>query len=164
MRSLIGAPPRAPARDGPGGEGPLHAVRVGQVGLEHDPGAERQELRLVQHLAERGHRQVEVAVLLHVEVDELRRDPPVGVAVPMPGGRAVERAQPLGDARHRGAKGDQIDLAEDGRDLHRDVLDVVAGEQREVGLQAARRLRLAEDRLAELVEVQPQPARRRSSR
>ena len=73
----------------------------------------------------------------------------------MPGGRAVERAQPLGHARHGGAKGDEVDLAEDRRDLDRDVLDVVAGEQREVGLQAARRLRLAEDRLAELVEVQP---------
>ena len=79
----------------------------------------------------------------------------VGVAVAMAGGRAVERAQPLGHARHRGAEGDEVDLAEDRRDLHRDVLDVVAGEQRQVRLQPARRLRLAEDRLAELVEVQP---------
>ena len=145
----------APARDGPCGEGPLHAMRVGQVGLQHDSRAQGQELRLVQNLAERGHREVEVAVLLHVEVDELRRDPSVGVAVPMAGGRPVERSEPLGDACHGRAKGDEIDLAEDRRDLHRDVLDVVASEQREVRLEAARRLRLAQDRLAELVEVQP---------
>ena len=144
-----------PALARPRGEGALHAVRVGQVGLEHDARAQGQELRLVQHLAERRHREVEVAVLLHVEVDELRRDPPVRMAVPMPRRRPVERAQPLGHARHRGAKGDEVDLAEDRRDLHRDVLDVVAGEQGEVRVQAARRLRLAEDRLAELVEVQP---------
>ena len=141
----------------PFGEGALGAVRIGQVGLEHDPRAQRQELRLVQDLAERGRREVEVPVFLHVEVDELRRDPSVRVPVPMAGGRPVERAEPLGHARDRPAKGDEVDLAEDRGDLDRDVLDVVAGEQREVGVQAARGFGLAQDRLAELVEIQAQP-------
>ena len=90
----------APARERPRGELPLHAMGVGQVGLEDDARAERQELRLVQHLLERRHREVEVAVLLHVEVDEFRRDAAVGMAVAVARGLAVERAEPLGDPLH----------------------------------------------------------------
>ena len=157
MRTLMGAPPRRRRAHRPLGERPLRPVGVRQVGLEHDAGAQGEELGLVQDLAEGGHREVEVAVLLHVEVDELRRDPPVRMPVPVVRGRPVERPQPLGDARDRVPERDEVDLAEDGRDLHGDVLDVVAGQEREIGLQATRGLRVAEDGLAELVEVQAEP-------
>ena len=153
----MGAPPWLRRGKRPRGELPLDPVGVGQVGLEDDARAERQELRLIQYLLERRHREVQVAVLLHVEVDELRRDAPVGMPVAVARGLAVERAEPLGDPPHRRAEGDEVDLAEDRRDLHRDVFHVVAGEQREVCGQAPRRLRLAQDRLAELVEVEPHP-------
>ena len=70
-----------------------HPAGVRQIGLQHDPGVEPFERRLVEHETESSHRQVEIAVLLHVEVDELRR-------IERRRG-AVERAQPLGDASHR---------------------------------------------------------------
>ena len=148
------ATPRA-TRERPLREGALNAVRVGEISLKHDSGAEGQELRLVEDLAEGRHRQVEIAVLLHVEVDELGRDPSVRMAVAMPSHGAIERAQTLGHLRHRRAEGDEVDLAVDGRDLHRDVLHVVSSEEREIGLESSRRFLLAQDRLAELVEVQP---------
>ncbi len=81
---------------------------------------------------------------------------PSGWRYVWPRGGSVERAQALGHVRHRGAEGDEIDLAEDGGDLDRDVLDVVARQQRQVRLQAARGLGLAQDRLAQLVEVEAQ--------
>jgi len=79
------------------------------------------------------------------------------MAVLVAGGRAVEGPQPRGDVSHGRAEGDELDLAEHGRDLHRDVLDVVTGEQREVRLETAGGLRFTEDCLAELVQVQPEP-------
>src|SRR5216684_9070057 len=144
MRSLIGAPPRA-----------LRPVRLRQVGLQHDAGRQRPELVLVQHLAERGDGEVEIAILLHVEVDELRRDPAVRMAVVMALRLEIERTEPLLHDLHGVAERGEVDLARHRGDLHRDVLDVVAGQQREIGLEAARRLGLAQDGLAELVQVEP---------
>ena len=46
-------------------------VAVGQVGLQGDAGREVGELGVSQAPGERLHRQVEVPVLLHVQVDEL---------------------------------------------------------------------------------------------
>jgi hypothetical protein len=150
-------PAAADALGGPGGEGLLHRERLGQVRLEHDAGREVVELRLAEDLAERGDGQVEVAVLLHVQVDELRRAAPVGVPVLVAERVPVQGAQPLLHALDGVAERDQVDLAEHRGHLDRDVLDVLAREQREVGVEAARRLALAEDRLAELVEVQADP-------
>jgi hypothetical protein len=152
---LDGRPAARPAGHCPLGQRPLHAMRVGQIGLEDDARAQRQELRLVEDLRERGDGEVEVAVLLHVEVDELRGDPAVGMGVAVAGRRVVEPAQALGHLRHRGAKRHEVDLAEHRRHLDRDVLDVVAGEEGEIGLHAPGRLRLAEDRLAQLIQIEP---------
>ena len=49
-----------------------HGVGVGKVGLQHEARGEAGEFRFVEHPAERLDRQLEVAVLLHVEVDEDR--------------------------------------------------------------------------------------------
>ena len=68
---------------------------------------------------------------------------------------AVERAEAVLDALDGVAERDEVDLAEDRGDLDRDVLDVVASQEREVRLEAAAGLALAEDGLAELVQVQP---------
>ena len=44
----------------------------GKVRLEHDAGRDAGEFRFGEDPFERGHRQFEVAVLLHIEVDEGR--------------------------------------------------------------------------------------------
>jgi hypothetical protein len=62
-------------------------VRFGQVGLQHDAGGDLRKLRLVKYPFECCDRQFEVAVLLHIEVDE-------GV---VRFGLAVEVAQLLSD-------------------------------------------------------------------
>ena len=151
---LDGRASAATALDRPGGERALHPVRLGQIRLEHDTRPERDELLLVEHLAKGRHRQVEVAMLLHVEVDELRRQVAVGVAVAMAQGLLVEDAQPRLHALHGVTEGHQVDLAEDGGHLHRDVLHVLAGEEGEIGFEPTRRFTLSQDRLAEQVEVQ----------
>jgi len=67
-----------------------HPHGIGQVGLEHDPGCEGHELILVEKRGEDGRRQVEIAVLLHVKVDERA----VGVT-----GHPEERPQGVDDVR-----------------------------------------------------------------
>ena len=74
-------------------------------------------------------------------------------------GLSVECAQPVLHAADGVAERDQVDLAEDGGDLDRDVLDVLAGQQRQIGVEAAGGFALAEDRLAELVQVEPRACR-----
>jgi len=139
----------------PGHERALDAVRLGQIGLEHDARGKRSELLLVEHLAERGDRRIEVPVLLHVEVDELRVEAPVGISVEVPLGLSIEHAQGRLHAVHGVTERHQVDLAEDGGHLHRDVLDVVAGQERQVSLQAAGGFALAQDGLAEEIQVEP---------
>ncbi len=63
-----GATPERPL-----GEALQRRERVGQVGLQHDPGLEVPQPRLVEEALEHRDGEVEVAVLLHVEVDELGR-------------------------------------------------------------------------------------------
>ena len=77
----------------------------------------------------------------------------------MPPGLTVERPQTVLDLLDRRAKGDEVDLARDRRHLHRDVLDVLARQERHVGGEPPRCLFLAEDRLAELVQIEARPGR-----
>ncbi len=123
----------------------LHrAERVRQVRLQDDAGLEVGE-GLEDRLEDRD-RQVEVVVLLHVEVDERR----------LAGRRAlVERRQLLDDAGDGLVERPHRQLAGDGRHLDRHVVDVVALEQLHRAVAAVRGLALAEDRLAEQVEVEP---------
>ncbi len=126
---------------------PLEAgERVGEVRLQHDPGLEVLQLRLVEHAREHLDREVEVLVLLHVEVDEL-------------GGRRlrrqlVQRGQALDDLVDGLVERPHRQLRDDARHLDGDVVHVVAGEQLARAREAARGLLLAEDGLAEQVEVE----------
>ena len=70
---LDASPAASSSSVGPLTERAGDAAGVGKVCLEHDTGVEVLELRLVEQSLKRGDGQVEVAVLLHVEVDELRR-------------------------------------------------------------------------------------------
>ena len=149
---------RAPAvrtRARPGGQRPLRAGGVRKVRLQHDTRAERQEFGLVEDLLEGGHRRRQIAILLHVEVDELRRSATRMVAEEMAERLAIERAQAVLHQLDRVTERNQVDLAQNRGDLDRDVFDVIAGEERQVRREATRCLTLAEDRLAELVQVQP---------
>ena len=98
----------------------------------------------VEHLGEHRDREVEVAVLLHVEVDERA----VGR------GLGVHGLQPLDDAVDGLVEGPHRELAGDGRHLDRDVVDVVALEQRHRAVATAGGLTLTQHRLAEEIEVE----------
>ncbi len=152
--------------------------RVRQVGLQDDARLEVVELRLRQQAREQLDRQVEVAVLLHVEVDELLLDVAavdvrgaptrlacVGVGVT--GVRrwrrrvarravrdAVDRTQPLEGALDGALGVPRRDLRDEAADLDRDVVDVVAREQLARLLGATRGLGLTEDGLAEQIDVE----------
>ena len=56
----------------PGHEVGEDGVGLGEVGLEHDARGDGRELRFVEHARKRRHRQLEVTVLFHVQVDERR--------------------------------------------------------------------------------------------
>jgi hypothetical protein len=122
---------------------------VGEVGLQHDAGFEVLQAGLVEDAREGRDRQVEVAVLLHVEVDELRLALSFGS-----GGELVERSELLDDIGHRLVERPHRQLAHDAGHLDRDVVDVVAGEEVAGALQTVPRFALAEHGLAEEVEVQ----------
>lgn len=132
----------------PGDRGDLLERRggVGQVGLQHDPGLLVPDLRVGDERVEHPDGEGEVAVLLHVEVEERA----------VPRRRPVQRTQPLDDAPHAalGVPGGQ--LAGDRGHLDRDVVDVGPGHQLRHAAQPAVRLLLAEHGLAEQVEVQPE--------
>ena len=127
----------------PVGEFALRDRRIRQVGLECDSRAQRQELRLAQHCAKCGDREREVAVFLHVEIHEFPR------------GQCgfVQHTQPQFDFGKCGVPCGQIDLAEDGRHFHRDVINVRPREQCQHGIEAPRGLLFAENGLAEQIHI-----------
>ncbi len=131
----------------PGHELLERPVRVGQVGLEHDARGDPLELRLVQHRAEAVDGEAQVPVLLHVQVDEDI------VAL----GPSVEHSELLAHPRQRTLVVDGDDLAHERGELHRDVGHLLARHHLEHPLEAFVGLTLAEHRLAEHVDVQPQP-------
>ena len=128
-------------------------MRVGQIRLEDDPGIQIEEVGLVEHPLERLERQLEVAVLLHVEVDEDR----------------WRRASK--NSRRRRSQTRSTDCSNatveswaqmDGC-LHRDVRDVGAADPGDHIVEPAHGFRLAEHGLAEHVHVdrKARPACRR---
>ncbi len=72
MRTFTAPPPRSRRRRGPRSQPDQGVERVGEVGLEDDAGLDGEELRLVEQLGEGVEGEREIAVLLHVEVDERR--------------------------------------------------------------------------------------------
>ena len=136
MRTLMGAPPPCHARLGPRSQRLLRGKGIGQVGLEHDSGFVLQKFRFIQHPLKGGHRQVEIAILLHIQVNKFGNSGAVGKSVAGLHRRPVEGAQPFTDGRDIVVKGHQIDLAKDRGNLHRNVLNVGAGQQIQIRLQA----------------------------
>ena len=74
-----------------GGEG------VREVGLEHDPRLRSFEARAVERLEEGLDGDLEVAVLLHVEVDELRDAGTVGACEALLRGRANQQLEAIAE-------------------------------------------------------------------
>ncbi len=121
----------------------LHgAQRIGEVGLQHDAGLELREP--VHDRGEDRNREVEVAVLLHVEVDE-------GVVL---GGLGVQGLQLLDDPGDGFVEGPHRQLAGDRRHLDRHVVDVGTLQQAQGRITATLSLAIAEHGLAEQVQVQ----------
>jgi hypothetical protein len=122
-----------------------HAADVGQVCLQHDPGVEAGELGMVECASERRDGQFEVAVFLHVEVDEHRRLACSRLAI-----EPVEHLdQPIdGVIERQGA-----DACADRRDLDGHVVDVRSAESLDHHGESLRGLAVTDDRLAEDVDV-----------
>ena len=118
--------------------------RVGQVRLQHDARLEVAQARVFEDAGEDRDREVEVAVLLHVEVDER----PVGRR------REIQRQQPLDDLVDHFVERPHRDVARDRRHLHRDVVDIGAADEVVDAVEPAQRLILTEHGLAEQVEVE----------
>ena len=138
--------------------GPLlqadHGVqRVRQVGLQHDPGGQILQLGLVHQAHEHGQGHVQVVVLLHVQVDE-RGGVVLGGVLSLAGGQLVERQQVLGDLGDGLVERPRAVRGGGGGDLDRDVVHVRTLDQRADPVQAALGLLLAQDGLAEQVDVQ----------
>jgi len=139
------------ARGGPVLQLHHRGERVRLVGLQHDAGLLVQQRGVVHHAAEHGEGEGEVLVVLHVEVDELRR---------ARGGRLEVEGLELRDGVvHHLVEAPRVVRPGDGGHLQRDVVDVVAREQAGVGGEAAGGLAVAEDGLAEEVDVDAVAAR-----
>ena len=142
--------PDAAVLDAAGGEfaQALHrSERVGLVGLDDDSGFEFLELRFGEQTREHGDRQLEVLVLLHIEVDELRAGRSLRRL-------AVEGTEAFDDVVDGLVEGPHRDLRGHGGDLHRDIVDVVAGEQPVGLLQVVVGFAVTEHGLAEEVDVE----------
>ena len=139
-------PSRCTASLRPLGEPSQGIEGVGQVGLQDDPGREAGQVRLVEQLGERPDGELEVPVLLHVEVHEcgrrrVRRSP-------------VEHPESVLDAPEGVVEGPEVDLAGNGRDLDRHVVDLGVLDQPEGFLEASLGLPVPEHGLAEQVDVE----------
>ena len=137
----------------------LHLVEaVGNVGLQHNPRGEGHKFRLVQYFFEGVEGQVQVPVLLHIQIDEFVAVPAVRVGVAVGHCLAVEGAQPFLHQFDGVAVGGQIDLTEDGGDFDGDVFHIGPGQQGQVSGHTSGRLLLAQNRLAQLVEIEAHAA------
>ena len=111
------------------------------------PGRQRDELWLAQDGGERRDGEVQVAELLHVEIDEdalVRRG-------------AVQNAQLGAHARQRAVQVDRHELAHDRGEFDRDVGDLATRHHLDDAAEAVGSLDLSEHRLAQDVHVGPEP-------
>jgi hypothetical protein len=144
---LDGGTAVGPTLGRPLGEPRDGADGIRKIRLQHDARLEGEQLRLVEDALEGRDGQVEILVLLHVQVDELGG-----------GGCRCEfeqRGEPVGDLLDRLVERPHGQLADHGRHLDGDVVDIVTSEQRVGSLEPACGLRLAQDGFAEEVEVEP---------
>ena len=143
----------APAVDpllSPGGELPQGRQRIGKVGLQDDARLQVTQPRILQQPGEHRDRQVEVAVLLHVQIDERLS----GLGPRRGGGRQVQREQAVDHPVDDLVEGPHRDVARDSRHLHRDVVDVVATDEIVDALQATQRFGFAQHGFAQEVQIE----------
>ena len=129
----------------PVGEFDLDGMGVGEVGLEDDAGAEVEELGFIEDGFKNVEGEVEVAVFLHVEVDE------GGGGLFLRG--AVELAESLGEDFFGVVVGGEVDLGENGGEFDGDVVGGVGGEGVDVLLETFLSFFFTEDGFAKEVEV-----------
>ena len=129
---------------------------VREVGLQHDAGIERMEFRLVQQCHERGHGELEIVVLLHVQVHEgWRRGG---------GGPREQGSEAVADPGHARVEIPVVELGSDGGNLDRDVVDVGLIEETQGLGMATSRLGLPENGLPRRFTLSRKPPRRRRLR
>ena len=109
----------------------------------------------VERLHEGLRRDAHVPVLFHVQVDELRHLPAVGVAEAALHRGAIQQFESVGQHLDRMLAGQRPDLREDRRDLDRDDFDLGALEGFEITLQPVFGLAFTQQRLAQHVDVHP---------
>ncbi len=111
------------------------------------PASSRRNSILVEHAHERLQGQLEVAVLLHVEVDERERC--------RTGGASVEPTESVGDPLDRVLECERVEVGDDRRHLHRHVVDIGAVDALLDLPQPLVGFGVGEDRFAERVHVDP---------
>ena len=125
---------------------PLEGAQgIGQVGLQDDACLVTCHVRLVEDCGEHRDRQIQILVVFHVEIHE-------GPRISGETVKGKQRAHPVGDDL---VKAPGVVRAGDGRDLDRDVVDVISrDEARDLGETVGGFL-LSEDGLSEKVHVEP---------
>ena len=141
----------------PGGDLTLNALRIGDVGLQGDACGRVFQPRPVEGPHESGRGQFEIAVLLHVEVDELGNAGPVEPRVPQVQCFAIQRFQSIAERAERLFAGVRGDLREQRADFDRDHFHFGKLQGREILVESVRRLRFSQQRVAQEVDVHPQP-------
>ncbi len=96
---------------------------------------------------------VQIAVLLHVQIDHLRSRGSVLASEGRLRRRAVEKLQPVAEDPDRVFECQRGDLRVDGRDLDREDLDLRKLQRLQIGFESGLRLLLAEKRLTQEVDV-----------
>ena len=114
-----GHPPSGPLADPS-----LPAERVGHIRLQRDPRPHPLEPRPGQGAHEGLGRERQIAILLHVEVEQLRHPAAIRRGEGRPRSGAVEGLQAVAEPGERVRAGDWQDLRVDRRDLDRQHLDV----------------------------------------
>ena len=131
----------------PFGQFPLHGIRVGKISLQHDAGFILLKFGLVEHFTEHVHGQVQIAILFHVEIDELRFATTVLLCGPIDLPQSLlNRLERLTITRH-------ADLADDRAEFDRHIGHFRVAQLVEVKLPASIGLVVAENGFAQLIEV-----------
>lgn len=139
----------------PGGDALQRFEGIGNVALQRDASAHAAQPLTIERAHESLGRQLLVAVLLHVEVDELRHDAAIRPREARAVGAAVQAFEAIAEHRDGVFAGQRRDLRVQGRDLDRDHLDLGPLQTLQDLLQPPLGLGFAEDRFAEEVDVHP---------
>jgi hypothetical protein len=122
---------------------------IGQVRLQDNACVDGGELGLAQDRDEGVNREIEVTEFFHVKVDKGGRCRCTGCS--------IERAEALSHAPNAVVERKDVEVGNDCRHLHRDIIDVGAGDLREHRGETFISLGVRENRLTKRVHVEPDP-------